>query len=281
MNMDCQWIQSHLEAIFCDTLGEEENRLARVHIENCAACRHEVQALMAIDPVIKKYFQTQLAQAVRTSDAPVRGIGRFRWAFQTVAVAVVAVVMVVLLRTPQPVQSPVPVQTAAAPAVSVDAPVVNKDKNDAVVQTERAKPAPDATSEPKVTGRPASPSTPEANAPAFLVSDPAGYSHAIQDYRGFKVLIGVWSPNQPQSITALERIYKAFGSDSTLRFIGVSPQRAKKPANTTFPVFSNQGSQLMGAKPGEFVLLNESGTVTIRGLLAADFELLSKTLREK
>jgi hypothetical protein len=37
----------------------------------------------------------------------------------------------------------------------------------------------------------------------------------------------------------------------------------------------------MGAKPGEFVLLNESGTVTMRGLLTEDFELLSKTLREK
>jgi hypothetical protein len=280
MNMDCKWVESNLEAIFCDTLGEEENRAAREHIENCAACRNEVQALMAIDPVIKKYFQTQLAQAVRVGDAPARGIRRFRWAFQIVAVAVVAVVLVFLLRTPQMVESPVPVETAAAPAVSVDAPVVSK--NDAVAQTERAKPAPDAKAERKDTGRPAaSPSTPEANAPAFLVSDPVGYSHSIQDYRGFKVLIGVWSPNQPQSIAALERLYKTFGSDPRIRFIGVSPQRAKKPANTTFPVFSNQGSQLLGAKPGEFVLLNESGTATMRGTLAEDFEVLSKTLREK
>jgi len=282
MKMDCQWVESHLEAIFCDTLGEEENRLARAHIESCATCRSEVQALMAIDPVIKKYFQTQLAQAVRTGDAPTRGIRKFRWGFQAAALAVVAVVLVLLVRTPQAnrVPSPVPAQTAAAPAVSVDAPVVNKDKDDVVVQTERAKPAPDAP--PKVTGRPASaPSVAGANAPEFLVSDPAGYSHSIQDYRGFKVLIGVWSPSQPQSIAALERVYKTFGSDPTLRFIGVSPQRAAKPANTTFPVFSNQGSQLMGAKPGQFVLLNASGTVTLRGSLAEDFELLSKTLREK
>jgi hypothetical protein len=284
MNMDCQWVESHLEAIFYNTLAEEENRLARAHIESCAACRNEVQALIAIDPVIKKYFQTQLAQAVRTSDAPARGIRKFRWGFQTAAVAVVAVVLVVLLRTPQAnqVQSPVAIQTAAAPPVSVDGPPVDQDKNDAVVQTERAKPAPDAAAEPNATDRSAgTPPAAGANAPAFLVSDPAGYSHSIQDYRGFKVLVGVWSPNQPKSIAALERVYKTFGSDPTLRFIGVSPQRARKPANTTFPVFSNQGSQLMGAKPGEFVLLNESGTVIMRGLLAEDFEILSKTLRDK
>src|SRR5262245_16046936 len=134
MNMDCQWVESHLEAIFCDTLGEEENRLARAHIESCAACRNEVQALMAIDPVIKKYFQTQLERAVRTSDAPARGLRSFRRAFQAAALAVVAVVLIMLLRTPQAdqVQSPVAIQTAAAPTVSVDAPAADKNKNDAV-----------------------------------------------------------------------------------------------------------------------------------------------------
>jgi hypothetical protein len=282
MNMDCKWVESNLEAIFCDTLGEEEKRAARAHIENCATCRNEVQVLMAIDPVIKKYFQTQLAQAVR-SDAPAGRISRFRWAFQAGAVAVVAIVLVTLLRTPgvEHVQSPPSVQTAAIPTVTPEAPPVNK--NDAAVQGDRAKPAADAVAEPKVATGTSSlvPSTANASSPAFLVSDPAGYSHSIQDYRGFKVLVGVWAPNQPQSITALERIYKTFGSDPTLRFIGVSPQRARKPANTTFPVFSNQNSQLLGAKPGEFVLLDESGTVTMRGLMAEDFEVLSKTLREK
>src|SRR5262245_61760767 len=234
MNMDCQWVESHLEAIFCDTLGEEENRLARAHIESCAACRSEVQALMAIDPVIKKYFQTQLAQAVRAGDTPARGIRRFRWSFQAAAVALVALVLVIVLRAPQAdhVPAPVPVQTAAAPAASVEGPSVNK--NDAVLQAERAKPAPDAIAEAKATDRSAAlPSAPDTNAPAFLVSDPAGYSHSIQDYRGFKLLIGIWSPDKPQSIAALERVYKTFGSDPRLRFIGVSPQRAAKPANTT------------------------------------------------
>jgi hypothetical protein len=71
--MDCQWVEDHLEAIFCDNLDEEEGRLARAHIESCATCRNEVQAFMAVDPVIKKYFQAQLARAVHAGDAPARG----------------------------------------------------------------------------------------------------------------------------------------------------------------------------------------------------------------
>jgi hypothetical protein len=282
MNMDCRWVENHLEAIFCDTLAEEETRIAREHIENCAACRNEVQSLMAIDPLIKKYFHAQIARAMRAGDAPARGIRRFRWSLQTVAVAVVAVVLVLLFRIPQTndVQTPVPAQTAAAP-VSVDGPSI--DKKDSAEPNERAKPSADRLAEADVASRSAvlPPTSDTTNAPAFLVSDPAGYSHSIQDYRGFKTLIGVWSPEQPRSITGCERLYKAFGSDPALRFIGVSPQRSPKPRNTTFPVFSNQGSRLMDAKPGEFVLLSESGTVTMRGLLAEDFETLSKKLRER
>ena len=237
---------------------------------------------MAVDPVIKKYFQAQLARAVHAGDAPARGVRRFRWAVQMGAVALVAVVLVALLRSPQTdrVESAVPVQTVASPTVSVDAQPTNK--NDAAVPDGRAKPSPDqiapsgAASRSKVL-----PPIPGANAPAFLVSDPAGYSHSIQDYRGFKTLIGVWSPEKPQSIATIERLYKTFGSNPKLRFIGVSLQRYRKPANTTFPVFSNLGSRLMDAKPGEFVLLDESGAVTLHGLLVEDFETLSKTLREK
>jgi hypothetical protein len=284
MNMDCQWVENNLEAIFSGDLAEEENRLARAHIQHCDTCRKEVQGLIAIDPLIKQYFQAQLAKAVRTADAPARGITSSRWILQIAAVAVVAVVLVVLLRSPQTeqVQPNVPVQTAVAPAVSSDAPPVGK--NEPVADNERAKPSPDpdVKNRREAPGRSAVlPATPGPNAPAFLVSDPAGYARSLQDYRGFKTLIGVWSPDKPQSITTLERLYKAFGSDPKFRFIGVSPQRAAKPAKTTFPVFSNQGSRLMDAKPGEFILLNEAGAVTLRGSLAEDFETLSKALREK
>ena len=92
--MDCQWVEDHLEAIFSDKLAAEENRRARQHIESCDACRNEVQALIAIDPMIKKYFRAQLLEATRAGDAPARGVRGFRWTLQAGAVALVAVVLV-------------------------------------------------------------------------------------------------------------------------------------------------------------------------------------------
>src|SRR5947207_14122672 len=118
MNLDCQWVENNLEAIFSGDIAEDENRLARAHIQSCGVCRKEVQALIAIDPLIKKYFHAQLAKAVRAGHAPVRGITRSRWSLQVAAVALVALFLVVLLRSPQ--ADHVHVQTATAPGVLVD-----------------------------------------------------------------------------------------------------------------------------------------------------------------
>jgi hypothetical protein len=282
MNIDCQWVEKNLEAMFSGDLSAEESQHARTHIQSCQPCRKEVQALIAIDPVIKKYFQAQLAKALRSGDAPVRSRRTARWTIQTAAVALVAIVLVVLLRTPQGnnLPSSVPLQPAAAPIASIDSPSVIK--NDVVSENERSKPSPTGTAERKTPGEGTNAATATiaaVNAPAFLVADPAGYSHSLQDYRGFKVILCVWSPDQQDSIASIERLYRAFGADTKLRFIGVSNQRAAKPASTTFPVFYNQGSHLLDAKPGDFVVVDESGTVTLRGSLTADFENLSKTLR--
>src|SRR5262245_12776194 len=129
MKIDCQWVENHLEAIFCDNLGEDENRQARAHIESCIKCRNEVQALLASDPVIKKYFRTQLTQAVRAGDAPARGVRGLRWTVPAAAVALVAVVLFAFVRSPQTntVEAPVAVQTAVSPTVPVDVPPVDKD----------------------------------------------------------------------------------------------------------------------------------------------------------
>src|SRR5262245_42597693 len=216
MNMDCQWVEDHLEAIFCDTLGEDQTRQVRAHIESCIKCRNEVQALLAIDPVIKKYFRTQLTKAVRAGDAPARGVRKLRWAVPAAAIALVAVVLVAFVRSPQTntVESRVPVQTAVSPTVPADIPPANKD--DELASNDRAKPSPDQTIPRNAPGRsPVLPGTPGANAPDFLISDPAGYSHSSKDYRGFKTLIGVWAPDKPQSIATLERLYKTFGPDPT------------------------------------------------------------------
>jgi len=289
--MDCQWVDKNLEAIFSDALAAEESRQARAHIQSCEHCRKEVQALIAIDPVIKKYFQAQLSRALRAGGAPaVSRRGRPAWGVRVAAVAIVAIVLVVLLRTPQVNNGPQPVsvQSQAAPIPSADAPSIVKD--DAAVENERTKPSTSGRGgrDSQRAGAPgegpvstSSVSAPDANPPAFLVTDPAGYSRSLQDYRGFNVLIGVWSPDQVESVSNLERLYKAFGTNPKFRLIGVSNQRAPKPANTTFPIFFNQGSRLLDTKSGEFVLLNEAGGVRLRGLLAGDFETLSKILREK
>ena len=65
MTVDCRWVEKNLEALFCDSLNEEESRRARAHIENCAMCRKEAQALNAIDPLVKNYFQRELEIARR------------------------------------------------------------------------------------------------------------------------------------------------------------------------------------------------------------------------
>jgi hypothetical protein len=120
-----------------------------------------------------------------------------------------------------------------------------------------------------------------SSAPEFLLTDPAGYSHSLEDYRGHVVVIGVWRHDQRESIANLEELYKTFGTNSKIRFVGVPNDRRSKADNTTFPVLYNQGSKLFGAKAGEFVLLDENGSVESRGSLVKDFDSLTKTLRSK
>jgi len=43
----------------------------------------------------------------------------------------------------------------------------------------------------------------------------------------------------------------------------------------------NQGSNLFGAEPGEFVMLDETGAVQLRGSLVNDIDALRKALQEK
>ena len=94
-------------------------------------------------------------------------------------------------------------------------------------------------------------------------------------------MIGLWRPDQAGPASNLDRLYKAFGSNPKFRFLGVTNERNAKPNNLTFPVVYNQGSKLFGAQPGDFVLLDESGSIELRGSLVKDFENLRKTLQGK
>src|SRR5215471_3201253 len=120
--LDCKWVEEHFEALFCDRLEPEQDRLVRQHIENCVSCRRELEALNAIDPLVKQHFQRGLAAA---QSPRVAHTGRLL-GVSTAALALVVILLFVVLRAPQ--------TTPAAPAETVAA--------QAPVDTENQLPAP-------------------------------------------------------------------------------------------------------------------------------------------
>jgi hypothetical protein len=274
MTVDCRWVEKNLEGLFCDQLSSEENRAARTHIENCTSCRTEVDALHAIDPLIRNYFRRQLAAATRTHAVPTRRMLVIRVA----AVAAVALLLVVLLRTPQITTVLAPVEPAVEdmPVVSAEMPPPVKAETQPDVIRAKPSAGPGAADR-----RPVVPAPITATAPDFLVSDPAGYAHTLEEYRGQVVIVGVWSSDQPEAAEAMERLYKAHAANPKVRLIGVSHLQEVRPAGMTFPVLYNRGSRLLGAEPGEFVVVSEDGIVELRGSLVKDFDSLRSALENR
>lgn len=275
MNVNCQWIETNLEAIFCDRLTEEESRWARAHIEGCTSCRKEAQALNAIDPIIKNYFRHELEIARHPRVSHKRRV----FGISAVLGTVVVVLLLLVLRTPQPnpLVSPVAIAPTVPPVPQANTPAPIKQNDPGEVQRAKPSPEPSATTD-------RAPRTVQAirpDAPEFLVTDPAGYSHTLEEFRGHVVVIGVWSRKQTESIANMERLYKAHADNPKLRFLGVSADGQPKPSNTTFPVVYNEGSKILGAKPGEFVLVDENGAVELRGSLVRDFDNVTQALRRK
>jgi len=274
MNMDCQWIDKNLEALFSGRLSQEERDRAQQHIENCGPCGKEVAALNFIDPLVKRYFQSELERVRRATPRTVAK-GRLI-ALSSAALIALCLLLFVTLRTPQPSPA-VPQLQSAQSSASARPPAVQPAKSlEGGTAVERAKPSEstpdDAAQNPRAL------STPDSNAPEFLVSDPAGYSRTLDDYRGHVFVIGVLKPGDADSAANLERLYKVFEANIKFRFLAVSNERRLKPANTTFPIAYNQGSKLFGALPGDFVVLNEAGTIQLRGSLVKDFDRLQKAL---
>jgi hypothetical protein len=273
--MNCRWIENNLEALFCDRLDQEQSQQARAHIDNCEACRREMQAFNAIDPIIKNYFRGELQKARQ----PRRVHAGRIFGLSAAALSLAAVMLFLVLRVPQtsPVLPSGPVASQPPAAINVE-PAPEIKNTDTAPAVERAKPAADRT---KRTDRvPPAKAAVSPNAPEFLVDDPAGYSRRLEDFRGHIVVMGLWSGASAEAIANLERLYKVYGSNAKFRFVGVSNQSLAKPANATFPVFYNQGSKLLGAQPGEFVLLDENGAVALRGSLVKDFDGLQRFLQK-
>src|SRR5437667_3122508 len=262
MTVDCQWIEKNLEALFCDTLSPEQNRIARAHIDNCGSCGKEVAALKVIDPLVKTYFQNELKRALKVRGA---AAGRRRpvsraLGLGSAALAAASVLLVLTLRTPpQPPAIPAASHPEASASESSEArPLVKSTDAPAV---ERAKPDAIPPSRPPQIPR----ATTGKDAPQFLVTDPAGYSRTLNDYRGHVLVIAVLNGRQTEPVSNFERLYRAFGLNSKFRFVGVSTDRQPRPADATFPLTYNQGSTLFGASPGDFILLYDTGSVLLRG----------------
>jgi hypothetical protein len=181
------------------------------------------------------------------------------------------------LRTPHVTPSVQPGTTTETATSVSPTPTQAPIKIDEPAEIERAKPTPESSPVPD--RRPENASIVTSNSLDLLVTDPAGYSHNLSEYRGHVVVIGVWNADQPDSISNFERLYKANADNSKIRFLGVATRRQRKPANTTFPIFYNEGSKLFGAQSGEFVVLNENSTILSRGSLVKDFDRLAKSLR--
>jgi hypothetical protein len=195
-----------------------------------------------------------------------------------VTAAAALVLGMFLVRSPQPAPALLP-QAASGAATVVSAPEqprpIKEDQSESVV---RAKPTDRPDAAPRIIRSPAA--VPGPDSPDFLVSDPAGYAHSLDEYLGRTLVVGVWSRDQADVAGSFERLYRTFAANERLRFVGVSKDQAT-PANTTFPVFYNQGSKLLGVQPGEFVVLDEKGVAELRGSLVTDFVVLSRTRSQK
>ena len=277
MKIDCQWIENNLEALFSGTLNLEDQGRAQHHIENCGPCAEEVAALRSIDPLVKRYFQGELDRARRASP---RTIARGRLvAMSSAALIAGCVLLFVALRTTQPDSANPPVvpsQAVNSPQPQEAAPSV---ESTGEAEIKRAKPADGASI--AVVQTPRAAASADKNAPDFMVVDPAGYARTLADYRGYIFVVEILKRDQVDAVSDFERLYKEFSSNPKFRFLAVSDDRPLRPANTTFPIAYNRGSKLLGAVPGDFVLLNEAGTIQLRGSLVKDFDKLELALQQR
>jgi len=276
MNIDCRWINQNLEALFSGTLSHEDQQRAQQHIENCGPCGEEVATLNAIDPLVKKYFQDELNRVRQGASRPAK---RGRLVLVTsVALIAAGLVAAVTLRTSQP--NPAVPSTAALPSANSSRPqesLPSVKSTDEGGTLERAKPVDSISNPAPVTA--AGAETADNNAPDFMVIDPGGYSRTLADYRGYVFVVGVLKSDQSDATSDFERVYKEFAANRKIRFLAVANDRQFRRANTTFPFAYNQGSKLFGAVPGDFILLDESGSVQLRGSLTKDFDKLEKALQ--
>jgi len=278
MKVDCQWISTNLEAFFSDSLDAEQLQQASEHLKTCLSCRSEVQALRDIDPLIKQLLEFRMRKALAVAHAPKRSAA-FQLGLAGAAVALVGVLVFVTFHTGGLGDLLPTSQTTLQSEGSPNS--VNGDdaKVDGEIPAPRAKPdAPD----PKLSGIKPGPEPPITDiSPPFLVTDPAGYSTNLEDYRGRVVFIGVWSADQPEAAQNIQKLYQAFGSRKEVRILGVTSRNQERPGGMTFPMVFNNGSRLLDIRSSDFAVVDKEGNVQMRGSLVVDPNVLTAKIRAK
>src|SRR5688572_10278075 len=256
----CEWFNSRLEAYFCDDLSGGDLQRFQAHMQSCGACRHEVDSLKEIDPLMRGVLQHRLAldqTPIRTNGQP--RVLKFALAGATLVAALFLVVLglTYLPGTPETsvVLQPAAVEDTAQPVKKDDTPqVINLSKP---LDGPPVKPVP----QPHL-------DTPLANGPEFAITDAAGYTATLDNYRGRVLVFGVVSPEQTAAVANLDQIYEAFGSNPKVGIFAVARHREDDFRGTKFPLFFNNGSRLLGAQEGQFIVVDASGKTRLHDSLA-------------
>jgi hypothetical protein len=275
MSDKCQWVNSHLEEYFSETLSEKPSETlsetpsetmsqragVNAHLAECETCQSEVDGYLAVDKLVAAHFSRQVARAespVRRTIQPLRLAG----ATATLAFTVVAVwigVQAVGLWPGTATESDIQVVADTAGTVDVekaeDAPVA-----------ERAKPEPQPEVVPTLPlDRAPTMATPRNPESSFYVQDAAGYFHTLEDFAGSVLVLGVIDQD-PERTQAFSEIYESYRSEPELRFLGVAPDGAA-PNGVGFPTMANRNSALLETRAGEFAIIDSEGTLIARGAL--------------
>jgi hypothetical protein len=106
------------------------------------------------------------------------------------------------------------------------------------------------------------------NGPDFGITDAPGQAATLETYRGRVLVFGLLSPDQKAAVNHLEQVYEAFGTNPGVRVLAVARHREDDFTGAKFPLFFNNGSKLLGAQEGEFILVDASGKVRLKDSLA-------------
>jgi hypothetical protein len=260
---NCEWFNSKLEGYFCDSLADQELRRFQSHLATCSECREQVESLNRIDPLVRGVLQHRLALA----QTAVHANGRPRILRLGLALGSLAAIIVLFVFGMGFQQQEAPLSPVAAQPPAVENSLEPDVKKDSASETDPPLAKPDDGTPVKPAPQPEL-DTPLDNGPAFGITDAAGQAITLETYRGHVLLFGLVSPEQKTAVNHLEQVYEAFGSNPGIRVLAVPRHREDDFRGAKFPLFFNNGSRLLGAQEGEFVLVDASGKVRLKDSLA-------------